>query len=336
MRDPKAIRKAIMAARSVAAFVDPKFARVPLPDLGMPAPEVVVPEHSPAMHEAFGVPMPKGYARGGLPTLKPAIRHKGKVYTSVVDHMSALSGIEDPEERQAAKWDADNRGYVNERGHFLDRYRAQGYAKDHGLISPNAPEWAHSSPELISENLLRYSDQEERNKRLLEGGYAAGGEVDDSIIAYHGTNRDFNDFDMDQRRGGITFTTDKSAADHYAQDRARKLGGKPRTVKVRLKVNNPLHSQETNYYVDDVNHAKNHGHDAVIGPVIDVDPEVFPLHLVPKNITVWDSKNVEVLDHGRDQDHYAAGGEVEDENPYAQPNNLGLYSHAAVTAAGLP
>lgn len=65
MRDPKAIRKAIMTAKSIASLVDPKFSRVPLPDLGAPAPEVYVPEHSPAMHEAFGMPMPKGYARGG-------------------------------------------------------------------------------------------------------------------------------------------------------------------------------------------------------------------------------------------------------------------------------
>ena len=65
MRDPKAIRKAIMTAKSLASLVDPKFARVPLPDLGVSAPEVYVPEHSPAMHEAFGVPMPKQYAGGG-------------------------------------------------------------------------------------------------------------------------------------------------------------------------------------------------------------------------------------------------------------------------------
>ncbi len=65
MKDPKALRKAIMTAKSLASLVDPKFSRVPLPDIGTPAPEVYVPEHSPAMHEAFGVPMPKGYAGGG-------------------------------------------------------------------------------------------------------------------------------------------------------------------------------------------------------------------------------------------------------------------------------
>lgn len=65
MKDPKALRKAIMTAKSIASLVDPKFSRVPLPDIGVSAPEVYVPEHSPAMHEAFGLPMPKGYAAGG-------------------------------------------------------------------------------------------------------------------------------------------------------------------------------------------------------------------------------------------------------------------------------
>ena len=36
MKDPKAIRKAIMTARNIAAMVDPNFARVPLPQVGEP------------------------------------------------------------------------------------------------------------------------------------------------------------------------------------------------------------------------------------------------------------------------------------------------------------
>lgn len=39
MKDPKAIRKAIMTARNIAAMVDPNFARVPLPQVGEPNPE---------------------------------------------------------------------------------------------------------------------------------------------------------------------------------------------------------------------------------------------------------------------------------------------------------
>ena len=65
MKDPKAIRKAIMTAKSIASLIDPKFARVPLPDIGLPAPDFVVPDHSPSIHEAYGMPMPQKYAAGG-------------------------------------------------------------------------------------------------------------------------------------------------------------------------------------------------------------------------------------------------------------------------------
>lgn len=65
MKDPKAIRKAIMTAKSIASLIDPKFARVPLPDIGLPAPDMVVPEHSMIVHSAYDVPMPQKYAAGG-------------------------------------------------------------------------------------------------------------------------------------------------------------------------------------------------------------------------------------------------------------------------------
>jgi len=65
MKDPKAIRKAIMTAKSIASLIDPKFARVPLPDIGLPAPDFVVPDHSPSIHEAYDMPMPQKYAAGG-------------------------------------------------------------------------------------------------------------------------------------------------------------------------------------------------------------------------------------------------------------------------------
>jgi hypothetical protein len=56
MRDPKAIRKAIMTARNIAAMVDPNFARVPLPQVGEPDTE----ETKPPLNFMGG-----GYAAGG-------------------------------------------------------------------------------------------------------------------------------------------------------------------------------------------------------------------------------------------------------------------------------
>ena len=56
MKDPKAIRKAIMTARNIAAMVDPNFARVPLPQIGEPDTE----ETQPPLNFMGG-----GYASGG-------------------------------------------------------------------------------------------------------------------------------------------------------------------------------------------------------------------------------------------------------------------------------
>lgn len=95
-------------------------------------------------------------------SLKPAVRVGGKVYSSVADHLSALSQIPDEEVRALARADGDNRGFINDRGRFMDRFRAQEYAVANGLLSPNAPAWAKTSPDLISENLLRYDAQLEQ------------------------------------------------------------------------------------------------------------------------------------------------------------------------------
>lgn len=111
----------------------------------------------------------------GMPTLKAAVRHKGKVYSSVGDHLAAIAQIPDPDERAAAMRDGDNRGFVTERGRFLDRFRAQEYAVANGLISPDAPTWARTSPDLISENLMRYDEQLERGTLSQEG---ARGRID--------------------------------------------------------------------------------------------------------------------------------------------------------------
>lgn len=92
---------------------------------------------------------------GNVPSLRPAIRYGGKVYSSVGDHRSALSQIPDEKVRRRAAMDAENRGYVDERGRFMNRFRAQEYALANGLIRDDAPAWAFTSPELISENLRK-------------------------------------------------------------------------------------------------------------------------------------------------------------------------------------
>ena len=65
MKDPKAIRKAIMTAKSVARLIDPHFGRVPLPELGSFGADKPVLEHSPMVHQAYDEPMPEHFAGGG-------------------------------------------------------------------------------------------------------------------------------------------------------------------------------------------------------------------------------------------------------------------------------
>lgn len=55
MRDPKAIRKAIMTAKSIAAMVDPHFASVPLPDIGEPVRDMEMPPAPQPQLQQFAV-----------------------------------------------------------------------------------------------------------------------------------------------------------------------------------------------------------------------------------------------------------------------------------------
>ena len=86
------------------------------------------------------------------PSLLSAIRFGGKTYTGKT-HLDALDAIPNPEVRKAATLDGNTRGFVNERGRFMDRYKAADYARDFDLFSPDAPSWARTAPEVISENL---------------------------------------------------------------------------------------------------------------------------------------------------------------------------------------
>ncbi|HRL05109.1 MAG TPA: hypothetical protein PL098_00180 [Brevundimonas diminuta] len=103
------------------------------------------------------------------PILYPAVKHNGRVYKSVADHLSALSQIPEEKERKRASADAE-RGFVDHRGRFLDRFKAQQYALENDLIREDAPSWARSSPELISENLKKSWQMDQRNRGQIAFG----------------------------------------------------------------------------------------------------------------------------------------------------------------------
>lgn len=115
--------------------------------------------------------------QAAAPALFAAVRHKGKVYKSVADHLSAISQIEDPEERRRAMSDGENRGFVTEKGKFLNRFRAQEYAVANGLLRDDAPAWAATSPDLISENLQRGQSYAQASLPAADGGLTQIGDV---------------------------------------------------------------------------------------------------------------------------------------------------------------
>ena len=58
--------------------------------------------------------------------------------------------------KEAIMYGEHTRGFIDERGRFLDRAKAHQYALDFGLIDPKAPAYAFTHPELISEWLRKY------------------------------------------------------------------------------------------------------------------------------------------------------------------------------------
>jgi hypothetical protein len=91
-------------------------------------------------------------AKSKPPSLLSAVRVGGKTYTGPT-HLDALDAIPDPKVRSQATLDANSRGFVNERGKYMDRFKAADYARNFDLFSPDAPDWAKTAPEVISENL---------------------------------------------------------------------------------------------------------------------------------------------------------------------------------------
>ena len=255
MRDPKAIRKAIMTAKSIASLVDPKFARVPLPDLGVAAPEVYVPEHSPAMHEAFGMPMPKGFAAGGEagvlyrgtdPDSSERIQGgigQGHLFATPHRDVAELYGSKiskmrlRPEAKVLVEGSPDFAAVTGRKHGPLLRTMRHGEnlrdaandaiekALQHGYDAVEFNSMRDLGTAILNPNAVIHEDEPDH--------YASGGEVEDSRAAflegnhplvphvvYHGTDRNITQFDTEQPRrvdagGGDTTDTGWYSKGHY-------------------------------------------------------------------------------------------------------------------------
>lgn len=115
----------------------------------------------------------QNYADGGA-VLRPVIRGLGKVFKGRT-HLDALEDARSKlpmDAYQSLVLDGDNRLFQDHRGRLLDRFDAQDYAKSYGLHIQDAPEWARTGPELISEYL-----------RIPEE-FSTGGPVDDDMALW--------------------------------------------------------------------------------------------------------------------------------------------------------
>jgi soluble lytic murein transglycosylase-like protein len=118
--------------------------------------------------------------------LRAAIRAGRRIYASDGTHLDALLMVPEAE-RGAAMLDSRTRGFVDDRGRFMDRRRAQNFALENDLFRPDAPSYAKTSPELISEFLR----QDNPLIRRADGGladldqkYAEGGIVSAEAAKY--------------------------------------------------------------------------------------------------------------------------------------------------------
>lgn len=116
------------------------------------------------------------------PYLVSGIRHNGRVYRGET-HIDALASIEDPLERVRATADGNNRVFVTDSGRILNRQRAQQYAVENDLFKPDAPSWARTSPELISENIVTVAPPSRTSTALPQ---VSAGTLDRVRIAMQG------------------------------------------------------------------------------------------------------------------------------------------------------
>jgi hypothetical protein len=281
MRDPKAIRKAIMTAKSIAAMVDPHFASVPLPDLGEPVRDMEMPE---PQQFSMGGSAPK---RSDDPFAKfksqdPWLRHfpehqyaaGGEVYgdNSKIPIVGSHEG-----DRRLVPISPKNTNYR----HVME------YVPIDWLMERRGNEYRHT-PERMAQ--LRREIEEEG---LREPVLVSIGKNSRTSIVGEGNHRVLA---------------------------AKQLGY----------THIPARAMVGDASGNDVFPEGAHDEDIIPQP-----NKYFPSEAKPSRVmrSLGYEGQPELPEH-----QYAAGGGVDDDQPtdYTAPDNLGLYSHAAATAASLP
>jgi hypothetical protein len=360
MRDPKAIRKAIMTAKSIAAMVDPHFASVPLPDIGQPAPDILMPE--PQLQPQ---PQPQlqqfaagGYADGGMPdderqaNLDTFLEGNHPLVPSVVYHGTDRN-ISEFDTEKPRRIDAGiNPDYTDTgwygKGHYFTPYKnaannfASGYRVEEGggpnvmpvhlsLKNPFIVKFPRSSsggeamdqamnaagfPQTSDERLIRKGRGErlpsEQTKMLMDAGH-------DGVIVMH--------------QYGIKDPEEERAAEQREQA-AWERHQAAKNAFYDAPYENASNSAEIKALKDEFVNSRREYHAAKEAAGGEYHPHelvVFKPHQVKSAIGNSGRYDPNEAHIGR-----ATGGEVDQPTDYTAPDNLGLYSHAAATAASLP
>lgn len=420
MKDPKAIRKAIMTAKSVASLIDPHFARVPMPDLGVAAPPEYVPEHSPAMHQAFGVPMPKGFADGGdvRPYQDPETSHISEwnwrpledvrsdlgYMREIPSHVLKFGDFMDEIARKASEQGLTPRdlikAYTITRSSIQRRAAKTDKVRQAGLPLPDFHDEMIRPEGAFGEWLHTPAGQAYLD--AAEKGQVHHGAIEDAVrvMAPFGKH-------------------EKDIPDALAWAAAHLPGNESRVSELihagRLKASHPAEWRDFTSGIRGIGPSKSGFYASLLGrgdqPTLDARQIILHTGRPTKEATrflsrkggaggveavnrltarqeamglglperlspyyqhlahhaVWDQAGGDETTHedvmrsmrhaasggaimphehwigeifhrldGSDAEHYAAGGDVEDENLYAQPDENGLYSHAALAASNLP
>ena len=105
------------------------------------------------------------------PSLTPAVRVNGVVYVSSDKngtHMDALRKVPKDQSSRAYS-DGDNRGFVTDKGRYLDRRQAQIYARKYDLLNPKF-EWARGAADLTAEVLKPVNEAKFSKPRIMYHG----------------------------------------------------------------------------------------------------------------------------------------------------------------------
>ena len=389
MKDPKAIRKAIMTARNIAAMIDPNFARVPLPQIGEPDPE-----------EAM---QPEQFAAGGAISGHQVLKHMNDVHHE--------SGLNKPIEKHIVgkKWrlrqiepheipDMEHDVYFNDpfnRVLDFNNDQIEHYKRKLSL--------GHSIPPIIKSGDA-ILDGNHRAQAAKELGlpiqayvpedeteqYAAGGEVDDHVVNNPMSvfPKPQRMFDEDMPGGAYLSMPDKAdVTGHRAAQASIGIGeggrpyfnasrdevdetGSPGKGSALVKTNlfkqkagwrwlNAPEGHEGTGTIVSVEHRGKHHYVMDAHFPNGVDLSRYPDAPSEPRLRPTTRGNVElgpqvgsILVRGREHpvhSHaivreyggrvgYADGGMPDDEQPtdYSAPDDMGLYSHAAATAASFP